>query len=152
MMEMVVNAEFYLSNDCLAAGFTPSFDQPLPIVSRYITYTNAYVVDCNAGKVPDVTNPEVIKKYYHGEVLQTTKGYTGLWEMAALANILNRPVKSVYTDSSLKDIQDDHMHTFLPRTETGRDREPLTLFWTEIEDCGGSRGDSFNHFNLIVRK
>lgn len=85
VQELVKNKEWYLSNDYMRLGGTARSP-----VKDFASFSNAYL--------DEHLNENNIRKIYEEEIKMVRKpnAYMGVWQLASLANIMSRPIVSVY--------------------------------------------------------
>ena len=93
-------------------------------------YSGAYNYVCT-----DTWNPTVTEEIYKKEllILRGDKKYCGMWQMYQLANVLHRPVMSVYPQGYLLERyrKDLNRTAYLIRLHE-RDRKPVVIMWTPV--------------------
>lgn len=95
-----------------------------------------------------------VQRIFEKEVFSIRKSgtYMGAWQMAALANVLNRPVRSVYPLYGGQTVRKELNRTFFPFTsEKQQDQGTVYILWTNL------LGDSIpeiqwkpNHFVVLL--
>lgn len=95
-----------------------------------------------------------VQRIFEKEVFSIRKSgtYMGAWQMAALANVLNRPVRSVYPLYGGQTVRKELNRTFFPFTsEKQQDQGTVYILWTNF------LGDSIpeiqwkpNHFVVFI--
>ena len=122
--ESVLNGNYYLSNRHLSRGCNIVYRQGGP-VKQIAMYSTSY----NPQQQLDVV--EIYKK----EVLEVSKhgSYCGLWQLAQAANILRRPVLSVYPSGLHEGMRFDFNRCFKCIDNKYNDREPVKIMWTPMQ-------------------
>ena len=122
--EAVLNMNYYLSNWHLSRGCNIVYRQGGPC-KQLAMYSSSY----SAQEVLNI--PEVYKK----EVLEITKdrAYCGLWQMAQAANILHRPIQSVYPLGLHDGMCLDFNRKFMCIDNKYNNREPVKIMWTPMQ-------------------
>ena len=146
--EMFENSEDYLSCSFLDRGLSAGVNV-CNTVLRFISYTDMFQKEhYNMSKFSGEEGAANRRLVFEREIMGQMKGYCGLWTLAALACVLDRPVRSIfpaYTDTSLVA---DYNRVFLPRTQKGKGRDPVLLLWTTNQASKGV----VDHFAPVVRK
>ena len=72
---------------------------------------------------------------YKKEVMQLAKdsSYCGLWQLCQAANILHRPIKSVYPSELHEGMRLDFNRTFYCIDNKYNDREAVVIMWTPMQ-------------------
>ncbi|WAR17806.1 VRTN-like protein, partial [Mya arenaria] len=119
VLELIKNQDKYLLDEYLQDG-----NQPMHIAKRYAMYSDNY----NGEKLTDCA----IRKLFENEVLNIRRGgvYMGIWQIAALANVLSRPVYSVYPTHGGHTVRSDLNRTFHPFNPSAL--APVYVMWTNL--------------------
>ena len=136
-VELTQNWKSYLDNHKLAAGANGVEDD---ISAFYAQNSESFKEGM------DIKAKHIVKHVYAKEVLHTrlTGINCGLWHLHAAANIMGRPVQSVFPNVPSFTIPRAYVHrTMLPDLVTGIQRDTARLLWTVVND------DS-HHFQHIV--
>ena len=150
--ELADHRDDYLNSRFLEKGLAqPVPDYSLPTVLRFVSYTDFFLRQkSNMGLFSGKNSSEYIKKAFDEEVMLHVSGYMGLWSMAATANVLDRPVRSVYPNYTESSLVADHNRLFLPRSEEGCTRDAISIFWCQAD--GAPTGEQLDHFAPLVLK
>ena len=124
LYEAILNAKHYLSNRYLSKGCNIVYRKGGP-VKQIAMYSESY----NPSEDLDVV--EIYKK----EVMKTAEdgNYCGLWQLCQAANILHRPVMSVYPTELHEGMQLEFNRTFYCIDNKYNEREPIVVMWTPIK-------------------
>ena len=118
--ELACNSEYYKSNDCMRRGSSGGSNvntvYTFCMLSQYLQ-DNERVSEV----IDDIFEREVTQSIQHGQ-------YMGIWHLAAIASILERPVKSVYPTYAGYNIRNDINRIFYPRFTIKE--EPVYIMWT----------------------
>ena len=122
--EAVLNMHYYISNRYLSRGCNIVYRRGGPS-KQLAMYASSY----RAEQILNI--PEVYKK----EVLEITKdgAYCGLWQMAQAANILRRPIQSVYPEGLHDGMRLDFNRKFMCIDNKYNNREPVKIMWTPMQ-------------------
>jgi len=82
----------------------------------------------------EVLTALAIRRIYEKEVFSVRKAgsYMGVWQLSALANVLGRPVRSVYPVYGGQTVRKDLNRTFLPYTALEQSHPPVYVMWTNL--------------------
>ena len=80
---------------------------------------------------------ERVEDIYENEVFQSRKNTTwsGVWQIIGLANVLCRPILSIYPKRS-GNLRPDFHRLFVPFDEKFRSEEPIIIMWTPCSHNG----------------
>ena len=122
--EAVLNAKNYLNNRYLSRGCNIVYRNAGPC-KQIAMYSNFYDPSVQLNVV------DIYKK----EVLDVGKDgtYCGLWQMAQAANVLRRPVISVYPNELHEGMRLDFNRTFYCVDNKYNEREPVVIMWTPMQ-------------------
>ena len=81
-----------------------------------------------------------VVQIYKKEVLDMCQNgaYCGLWQMAQAANILHRPVTSVYPTELHEGMRLDFNRSFYCIDNKYNDRDPVLIMWTPMQVSANS--------------
>ena len=122
--EALLNAKNYLNNKYISRGCNIVYRRGGPC-KQIAMYSECY----NPAEELDVV------KIYKKEVLSLSKNgtYCGLWQLAQAANILCRPVMSVYPTDLHEGMRLEFNRTFFCFDNKYNDREPVVIMWTPMQ-------------------
>ena len=127
--EQVMHEDVYLDDEYLGLGIKDKSLQE-GLSKRFSQYSEFYV--------PGVclTN-DIIKDIYRREVLSITedRSFMGIWQMFALASVLELPLYSVYPMKGNLNVRKDMNRLIIPRQTQNSDGNPVYILWTN------TRGD-----------
>jgi hypothetical protein len=117
--ELVLNEEKYLSNEYLAPGSCGNSD----IAKQYAQYSEKFIPGTNL-------NRKNVRDLYRKEVLSITENYSfmGIWQIHALASVLNTPIHSIYPNLGNSNVRNDLHRLVLPISRDSI-HEPLYIMW-----------------------
>lgn len=74
-----------------------------------------------------------VQRIFEKEVFSIRKSGTcmGAWQMAALVNVFNRPVRSVYPYYGGQTVRKELNRTFFPFTSV-KQQDPVYILWTNL--------------------
>ena len=124
LYEAILNAKHYLSNRYLSKGSNIVYRRGGP-VKQIAMYSESY----NPTEELDVV------KIYKEEVMKIAQdgNYCGLWQLCQAANILRRPVMSVYPTELHEGMRLEFNRTFYCIDNKYNDREPVIVMWTPMQ-------------------
>ena len=139
VVELALNEEKYTS-DRMAIGAVATYARA-SIPQVFAQYAEHWV---SGTKFDD--DGEVLSKVYRRQVLEIRRCqvWAGLWELAAFANVLNRPINSYYPGKT--PFCRDFNRTFLPFGARFCRRHPVFVMWTP-----STMGASPQHFVPLLR-
>lgn len=122
--EAVLNANYYLSNRYLSRGSNIIYKRGGPC-KQLAMYSSSY----NPADELDVVC------VYKKEVLEIAKNYQycGLWQLCQSANILRRPVVSVYPTELHEGMRLEFNRSFMCIDNKYNDRSPVYIMWTPMQ-------------------
>ena len=122
--EALLNGNHYLSNLYLSKGSNIVYRTGGPC-KQIAMYSQAY----NPAEQLDVVD------IYKKEVLSISRNgeYCGLWQIAQAANVLCRPVVSVYPTELHEGMPLEFNRTFFCIDNKYNDREPVVVMWTPMQ-------------------
>ena len=124
LYEAILNAKQYVNNRYLSKGCNIVYRRGGP-VKQIAMYSESY----NPGEELDVVElykKEVMKIAHDGN-------YCGLWQLCQAANILRRPVLSVYPTEFHEGMRLEFNRTFYCIDSKYNDREPIVVMWTPMQ-------------------
>ena len=129
LYESILNAKYYLSNRYLSRGSDIVYRMGGP-VKQLAMYAENY----NPNEALNVID------IYKKEVLQLAKDHTycGLWQLCQVANILRRPIKSIYPSELHEGMHLDFNRTFYCIDNKYNDREAVVIMWTPMQVSANS--------------
>ncbi len=135
-MELATNASRYLNNEWLSLRMGDGFMSSTSVSHLIATYTRSF------NQLP-TTDDFIVWEVLNNETLETAADGTwcGLWHFAALANILHRPIVSVYPRRGAGPCYPQFNRRFVPFNEEFRGRQPVFIMWTPT-----THGGCTNHF------
>ena len=118
--------EFFLDNTFLNLG--SNFD--IDLAEYYAITSESYTIHARSGE----WSREKIERIYETEVLNSTRrgNYCGMWQMYQAANILGRPIMSIFPHPGM--IEEFRRRTnrmVYPIKIHKREREPVPVMWTK---------------------
>ena len=122
--EALLNAKHYINNRYLSRGSNIVYRRGGPC-KQIAMYSDHYI----PGEELDVV------KIYKQEVLALSKmnTYCGLWQMAQAANVLRRPVMSVYPTKLHEGMRLEFNRTFFCIDNKYNERLPVVIMWTPMQ-------------------
>ena len=122
--EALLNAKHYINNRYLSRGSNIVYRRGGPC-KQIAMYSDHYI----PGEELDVV------KIYKQEVLALSKmnTYCGLWQMAQAANVLCRPVMSVYPTKLHEGMRLEFNRTFFCIDNKYNERLPVVIMWTPMQ-------------------
>ena len=122
--EALLNAKHYINNRYLSRGSNIVYRRGGPC-KQIAMYSNYYT----PGEELDVV------KIYKQEVLTLSKmnTYCGLWQLAQAANVLRRPVMSVYPTELHEGMRLEFNRTFFCIDNKYNERDPVVIMWTPMQ-------------------
>ena len=124
LYEAILNAKHYLSNRYLSRGCNIVYRQGGP-VKQIAMYASSY----------NPNEPLDVVKTYKKEVMDLAQNntYCGLWQMSQAANILRRPVRSIYPTELHDGMCLDFNRMFYCIDTKNNDKEPVVIMWTPMQ-------------------
>ena len=103
---------------------------------------------------PETVTADDIKCQFEREVLAVAQNgtYMGLWQVSAAANVVGRPVCSVYPQKGWHTYQVLNKRTVLPFFAPYQEVEPVFLMWTSTRLDQSDENWTSNHFVPLMRK
>jgi hypothetical protein len=123
VLEMITNKHLYLDNEKMKKGKSASGSND--VAKTFAMYSSQYTGE-------KLTNVD-IERIYDKEVIEIMQPSTwmGVWQLAALATILRRPVVSVYPSYGLShNVRSDLHRVFYP-LNSSKDK-PVYIMWTRL--------------------
>ena len=122
--EGVMNAKYYLNNRYLSRGANIIYRRAGPC-KQLVMYSPVYIGQ-------EEVNVEEI---YKNEVPKVTRDaeYCGLWQLCQAANILHRPVVSVYPNGLHDGMRLDFNRKFMCIESKYNDKNPAYIMWTPMQ-------------------
>ncbi|XP_064649611.1 uncharacterized protein LOC135501423 [Lineus longissimus] len=143
VIEMTMNEDTYLNDNYLGGGFN-SKTPKCGLASLFASFSDIYT-----GQVITKT---VMTKIYRDEALKVAKpgSYCGIWQLFALASILQRPIFSVYPcHCNNEGVVRRNLHRLIiPRTQAAA--ECAHILWTNNRDDVSYSNWNPNHFVVLV--
>ncbi len=144
IVELVRNAEFYLSSQLDEGGKTKSAE------------AFAMFSECFTGLS---FTKKTVAAIFREEVLSIIRGgtYMGAWQLAALPNIINCPVRSVYPEYAGVTAR-PHLHRFFYPTgknpnKAASKNNGLAILWTHTQGVNLSPKEWYpNHFAMLIER
>lgn len=140
--EMIMNKEKYLDESTSGKGRNEMGQTNVP--KTIASYSSEYKAER--------LSKNNIAKIFEREIIQISRpgAWMGLWQIAALANVINRPVVSVCPKYGNQNQRQDMHRVFYPFNEE-HDEEPAYIMWTNI---GGKtyleKDFVLNHFVVLL--
>ena len=137
--EAVTNMDWYLDIDNLSLDL-PALGTDKTIVEKYVLFSG--------------TNETDAEQCYKDEVIRCFKSgaYCALWQIHHLATVICRPIITVFPEfddsEDLSPLRYYHNRTIIPRRETDRQSDPVTIMWTMSHPTSKAFTD---HFVAVVR-
>ena len=122
--EALLNGKHYISNRYLSRGSNIVYRRGGP-VKQIAMYSESY----NPNEGCDVVN------IYKKEVLSISRDgtYCGLWQLAQAANVLRRPIVSVYPTELHEGMHLEFNRIFYCIDNKFNDRDPVVIMWTPMQ-------------------
>ena len=122
--ESILNAKHYISNRYMSRGCNIVYRTGGP-VKQLAMYADSY----NPAEQFDVV------RIYKKEVMDLTRtgSYCGLWQVCQAANILRRPVLSIYPAGLHEGMRLDFNRQFMCIDNKYNDRTPVKIMWTPMQ-------------------
>ena len=137
--EAVTHKQYYLDNDYLniEGAFEADLAEYYSIISESYMRVN-----------PRETNRSTIEKIYEAEVVSLAKQgqYCGMWQMYQAANVLGRPIKSVFPTGMLAEYRTRSHRIIFPIKFCLRQNDCVCIMWTKIT----KKSPSPNHFVPVM--
>jgi hypothetical protein len=132
VIEMVENKQKYLDHTYLMREAIFPYTRITNIASQYCIYSEHF----NTVRNFDVHNPGSIEAVYDLEVFSLRKNgtYCGIWQFHAAANVLGRPVYSIYPKCELVNLRIDLHRKFLPHDEQLKLKSHVGIMWTKASN------------------
>ena len=124
LYEAILNGKQYVNNRYLSKGCNIVYRRGGP-AKQIAMYSESY----NPNEELNVVN------IYKEEVMKMAQdgNYCGLWQLCQAANILCRPVTSVYPTELHEGMRLEFNHTFYCIDNKYNDREPVIVMWTPMQ-------------------
>ena len=124
LYEAILNGKQYVNNRYLSKGCNILYRRGGP-AKQIAMYSESY----NPNEELNVVN------IYKEEVMKMAQdgNYCGLWQLCQAANILHRPVMSVYPTELHEGMRLEFNHTFYCIDNKYNDREPIIVMWTPMQ-------------------
>ena len=124
LYEAILNGKHYLNNRYLSKGCNIVYRRGGP-VKQIAMYSESY----NPAEELDVV------KIYKDEVMKIAENqnYCGLWQICQAANILHRPIMSVYPTELHEGMRLEFNRMFYCIDNKYNDREPIYVMWTPMQ-------------------
>ena len=122
--EAVSNAKHYVNNRYLARGAEIIYRSGGPC-KQIALYSSSYIPP----------NPVDVVQIYKAECLEIAKpgSYCGLWQLCQAANVLRRPVRSVYPVDLNPNTRLDFDRQFYCIDNYLNSKQPVTIMWTPMQ-------------------
>ena len=122
--EAVLNGRFYMNNRYLSKGCNIVYSRGGPC-KQLAMYSSSY----------DPTQQFDVVDIYKKEVLELTRdgSFCGLWQMAQAANILRRPVLSIYLTELHGGMRLDFNQKFMCIDNRYNERNSVKIMWTPMQ-------------------
>jgi len=122
IIELVQNEDLYLNNDFLKKGLTNTRSKNLSFI--YAQYSDMYVpgIHLTYNIVKDIYRKEVMK-------IRIDKTYMGIWQLHALASVLDTPIYSIYPKLGNPNVRTDLNRLIIPR-ENDNHKDAIYILWT----------------------
>ena len=142
ILELVINQAYYLQNDSYSHGASHE--------NHHSNFTTTFALFSDLYFDQHLTTT-AIQRLFEEEVMaiRSEGSYMGVWQLASLANILGRPVMSVYPLYGGKTVRSDLHRIFYPQVVQQEERG--YIMWTN------THGDSVpeihwrpNHFVVLL--
>ena len=137
--EAVTHKQYYLDNDYL--NLEGAFEADL---AEYYSIISESYMSVN----PRETNRSTIEKIYEAEVVSLARQgqYCGMWQMYQAANVLGRPIKSVFPTGMIAEYRLRSHRIILPIKFCLRQNDCVCIMWTKIT----KKSPSPNHFVPVM--
>ena len=92
---------------------------------------------------------DIIESIYDTEMVQIRNDGTfmGMWQLWAAANVIGRPIRSVFPECGSYQFRSDFNRLCVPLNERCRKHVPLSTMWTPVTPNG-----TIVHFVPLLRK
>jgi hypothetical protein len=138
--ELVLNEHLYLSNDYLMRGTSLNKN----LLHIYAMFSDLYI--------PGIQLTDaVIARMYEAEVLKCTKlnAYMGIWQIFALANVLQCPIMSCYPEFINSEVR-NCLHRLVFPSHTSKASAIAHILWTSTRLDMTPQNWIPNHFVPLV--
>ena len=138
--ELTSNDKLYLDHTFLSLGL-PEIDDSRNLPRIYSMYSDMYVpgVQLDNKAVRNIFEQETLK-------LRIDKSFMGIWQMHALASVLNVPIYSVYPRLGNPNIRKDLNRLIMPRSSAEQMQIPIYILWTSTRSDMTTAHWTPNHF------
>ena len=135
ILESIQNKDKYLTTAFLKRGYQMPYPSGTSLVNVYKLYGQDNLQQYNG------------EEYYDNEIMSLRDKYShcGIWQLHAAANILKRPIYSIFPGID-SNVRKDHHRLILPSEDHLQNNEPIFIMWTK----SGETSD-INHFVPVVR-
>ena len=143
VVEMATNRGYYTSNKNVV---NPDNADDQNVTKKFAMYSEYF-------KVGESLTRKSIGAIYDRETMGVIRdgAYMGLWQLAALATVLNRSIFSVYPDYAGNKIRGDTHRLFHPRTIAPQPQQPAYIMWTSTTGkLQGPKAWAPNHFCVML--
>jgi hypothetical protein len=145
IQELVVNEEKYLDDKFLNEGSDPCLEKK-NFASQFAMFSEHFTGE----KLTYLA----IQRIYQAEVcgLCHSGSYMGIWQVAALSNVLQSCVVSVYPQYGGQTVRSDLNRTFLPFQKTETNKSKVYIMWSNIQGNRLTEKEWHpNHFVLLIK-
>ena len=142
--ELVTQEDVYLNNEYLESGLSNKTDCcKTSLKSQYAQYSEYYIPGMKLDE-------NTIRDIYRKEIFSVTinKSYMGIWQLFALANVLNCAIYSVYPNKGNETVRNDLNRCILPR-QPSKSRA-VYIMWTNTRADITTEHWVPNHFVPLV--
>ena len=139
-LEGVMNKEHYLDNDYL--NLNGKYEANL--VEYFAIISESY-----NSVVTSQWNCHIMEKIYENEVLNLAKPgqYCSMWQLYQAANIIGRPIYSIFPTGNMEEFRSRSNRLILPIRYCLRDNDAVAIMWTKISRTVTNP----NHFVPVVK-
>ena len=138
-VELIIHKSLYLDADYLSAGL-PANQRLTP--AQIAQFSNQYVCQRLSKSSIDAIFTQEIHEILH------LGSFMGLWQVFALASILQRPIFSAYPNLGNPNVRRDMHRLIQPRVM--KFKEPVLLMWTSCREDMNKSHWVPNHFVLMM--
>ncbi|WAR13822.1 LOW QUALITY PROTEIN: VRTN-like protein [Mya arenaria] len=141
IMELVVNEAKYLDDKFLEEGSNVSLGRK--------NFARQFAITILGGKLTYLAIQRVIQ----AEVLRLCRSgtYMGIWQVAALSNIIQTDVVSVYPRYGGQTVRNDLNRTFVPFEKVELKKNKVYIMWSNIHGNKPPEEWHPNHFVTLLR-
>ncbi|XP_071122434.1 uncharacterized protein [Mytilus edulis] len=122
ILELVANEDLYLNDDYLSSALELNI-KTRQLSKQFAMYSSEYIPG-------DVLTPAAVRRVFRKEVLDITKinSFMGIWQLFAIASVLNSRVISVYPQLGSPVVRKDLNRLIMPRNINHEDT--IKIMWS----------------------